>query len=111
MRCIISGVPFGPRAEVTGSPGKTRMMKNTRVARIKTIGKVNVIRVRIKRRKPVEPVRKIYTSPMRAGMPMIRAMRVRGDTSVFYIIEKRGGFTSPLCYSITVDYGVLVSVE
>jgi hypothetical protein len=38
---------LGPSADETGSPGKMRRIKKTMVARMKIIGKVKAIRVRI----------------------------------------------------------------
>jgi len=54
-------------------------MIKTMVARIKIIGKVNPIRVRIYRRKPREPLMKIYKSRISAGVPIIKMINVIGD--------------------------------
>jgi hypothetical protein len=58
------------------------MMKKTREARIKIIGRVNPIRVRMYLRRPIEPLMKTYRSMTSDGMPMISRMKEMGDMSM-----------------------------
>jgi hypothetical protein len=69
-------------------------MKKTREARIKIIGRVSPMRVRIYLRRPIEPLMKTYRSMSTKGTPIISKIKAIG-VMIYDDCILRAGYSRP----------------